>query len=75
MFRYRFARYVNLIMLIVFVQSFFQPQSVVQAATPITVELLTWNVIGLDSNNVNVGPNKFLLWGCVHVIREPTRLT
>ncbi len=27
--------------------------------TTLTVTPITWNVIGLDSNNVNVGPNKF----------------
>ena len=29
------------------------------AAADLTVTPLTWNVIGLDSNNVNVGPNDF----------------
>ncbi len=29
------------------------------AAPSLTVEPITWNVIGLDSNNVNVGPNNF----------------
>jgi hypothetical protein len=29
------------------------------AATTLTVTPITWNVIGLDSNNVNVGPNRF----------------
>src|SRR5215207_2542689 len=29
------------------------------AATTLTVTPLTWNIIGLDSNNVNVGPNHF----------------
>jgi LPXTG-site transpeptidase (sortase) family protein len=37
----------------------FQPQSAVYAAAVLTVEPITWNVIGLDSNNVNVGPNNF----------------
>ena len=36
-----------------------QPQFSVQAAAILTIEPLTWNVIGLDSNNVNVGPNHF----------------
>ncbi|HEU0291727.1 MAG TPA: sortase [Anaerolineales bacterium] len=36
-----------------------QPQSTAYALTTLTVEPLTWNVIGLDSNNVNVGPNHF----------------
>lgn len=30
-----------------------------QAATALTVAPITWNVVGLDSNNVNVGPNDF----------------
>jgi hypothetical protein len=30
-----------------------------QAATTLTVEPSTWNVVGLDSNNVNVGANRF----------------
>lgn len=29
------------------------------AATTLTVKPITWNVIGLDSNDVNVGPNQF----------------
>lgn len=33
-------------------------QSPAYAAT-LTIEPLTWNMIGLDSNNVNVGPNHF----------------
>jgi LPXTG-site transpeptidase (sortase) family protein len=36
-----------------------QPQSSAYALTTLTVEPLTWNVIGLDSNNVSVGPNHF----------------
>jgi hypothetical protein len=36
-----------------------QPQLSVQAAPILTIEPITWNVIGLDSNNVNVGPNNF----------------
>jgi uncharacterized repeat protein (TIGR01451 family) len=39
--------------------SFFQPQFSASAAAVLTVTPLTWNVIGLDSNNVNVGPNDF----------------
>ncbi len=33
--------------------------SPVHAATTLTVNPITWNVIGLDSNNVAVGPNHF----------------
>ncbi len=35
------------------------PQQNVSAAVELSIEPLTWNVIGLDSNNVNVGPNTF----------------
>lgn len=33
--------------------------SPVLAAAQLTITPITWNVIGLDSNNVNVGPNNF----------------
>jgi LPXTG-site transpeptidase (sortase) family protein len=35
------------------------PFQQVYAAAQLTITPLTWNVIGLDSNNVNVGPNNF----------------
>lgn len=35
------------------------PQSNASAAPTLTVTPLTWNVVGLDSNNVNVGPSPF----------------
>ncbi|MFA9405482.1 MAG: hypothetical protein ACERKX_06660, partial [Anaerolineales bacterium] len=35
------------------------PPQIVHALPILTVEPITWNVIGLDSNNVNVGPNNF----------------
>jgi len=35
------------------------PQSTVAAAANLIVTPITWNVIGLDSNNVNEGPNQF----------------
>ncbi|MBT7080142.1 MAG: DUF11 domain-containing protein [Chloroflexi bacterium] len=38
----------------------FQPQGLVYAADkPMTVKPITWNVIGLDSNDVESGPNRF----------------
>ncbi len=37
----------------------FTSHTPVKAATTLTIEPITWNVIGLDSNNVNVGPNTF----------------
>ena len=49
-----------LIMLIVMlVASVIRPQSIVSAAAVLTISPLTWNVVGLDSNNVTVGPNNF----------------
>src|SRR5581483_2605230 len=35
------------------------PQSPASAAASLTITPITWNIIGLDSNNVNVGPNDF----------------
>src|SRR5688572_10083268 len=35
------------------------PQSSAHAAASLTVSPITWNVVGLDSNNVSVGPNNF----------------
>jgi hypothetical protein len=37
----------------------FGPPAPAQALPVLTVSPITWNVIGLDSNNVNVGPNNF----------------
>ncbi len=37
----------------------FQPQGSVHAASPMDVTPITWNVIGLDSNDVTSGPNRF----------------
>src|SRR5215475_1421494 len=47
------------ILILIMVAAVGQPQSTVSAATTLTVTPLTWNIIGLDSNNVNVGPNDF----------------
>src|SRR6266508_6078905 len=47
------------LLIVVLTISVFQPQSTVSAAAALTITPLTWNVIGLDSNNVNVGPNNF----------------
>ena len=48
-----------LILVLALFASVFQPQSEAFAAAALTVTPLTWNVIGLDSNNVNAGPNDF----------------
>src|SRR5258705_1157225 len=57
---YSFLRITLLTLLIlVLVLSVFQPQSTVSAAAALTISPITWNVIGLDSNNVSVGPNNF----------------
>jgi LPXTG-site transpeptidase (sortase) family protein len=60
------ARYVSfsrialfVIMISAMVATVLQPQSTVSAATTLTVTPLSWNIIGLDSNNVNLGPNLF----------------
>src|SRR5215216_1518589 len=47
------------LLIIGLVSSVFQPQSTVSAAAVLTISPITWNVIGLDSNNVSVGPNNF----------------
>ncbi|MGD8604364.1 MAG: hypothetical protein PVF49_07320, partial [Anaerolineales bacterium] len=44
---------------ILFVASLFLPFMDALALKELSIELITWNVIGLDSNNVNVGPNHF----------------
>ena len=36
-----------------------RPQFDAAAAAAMTITPLTWNIVGLDSNNVNVGPNHF----------------
>ncbi len=46
-------------LIIVIVSSTFQPQITVSAAAVLTIRPITWNIIGLDSNNVNVGPSNF----------------
>src|SRR5688572_7076233 len=48
-----------LLLIVVLILSVFQPQSIASAAAILTITPLTWNIIGLDSNNVNVGPNNF----------------
>jgi uncharacterized repeat protein (TIGR01451 family) len=52
-------KYLHIITLLVFVFSLYPIQGGVQAATSLTITPITWNIVGLDSNNVNVGPNNF----------------
>lgn len=47
------------LLIIVLVAAVLQPQSTAYAIASLTVTPITWNVVGLDSNNVNVGPNNF----------------
>ncbi len=57
-----FIVYFRILFLIVFISSFiysFIPSQNAFAAPSLTVTPITWNVMGLDSNNVNVGPNNF----------------
>jgi LPXTG-site transpeptidase (sortase) family protein len=55
-----FSRIALLLILVgALVASLFQPQSSASAAAILTITPLTWNIVGLDSNNVSVGPNNF----------------
>ncbi len=57
---YLFLRFaLPVVLIVVFLISLFHPQSKASAAAVLTASPLTWNAIGLDSNNVNVGPNNF----------------
>ncbi len=47
------------VLIVLLSTSFFQPQFTASAATTLTITPITWNVVGLDSNNINVGPNNF----------------
>ena len=49
----------TILFFILFLGMLFQSQGMVYAAANLTITPLTWNVVGLDSNNVNVGPNNF----------------
>jgi LPXTG-site transpeptidase (sortase) family protein len=57
---HRFTSVFRLVFLIVLLAGMtLQPQFEAHAAASLSVTPITWNVIGLDSNNVNVGPNHF----------------
>jgi uncharacterized repeat protein (TIGR01451 family) len=50
----------NGLLIVIMALGFLSPaQQTVSAATTLAAETITWNVIGLDSNNVYVGPNTF----------------
>jgi LPXTG-site transpeptidase (sortase) family protein len=59
----RYASFLRIALVLILVMglvlSVFRPQSSASAAAVLTVAPLTWNIIGLDSNNVSVGPNNF----------------
>ena len=56
----RFQTVINSLLIVIMLVGFFSPaQHTVSAATTLSITPLTWNVVGLDSNNVNVGPNTF----------------
>jgi uncharacterized repeat protein (TIGR01451 family) len=56
----RIGRVAGISLLIVLLStSILQPQFAASAATTLSVTPITWNVVGLDSNNVNVGPDVF----------------
>ena len=50
---------VNLVICMLGVLCLLVPHGSALAATTVSVTPISWNVIGLDSNNVNVGPNHF----------------
>jgi hypothetical protein len=56
--RTNFPLFGRFIFAIIFILSLI-PFQTVSAAANLTIIPLTWNLIGLDSNNVNVGPNNF----------------
>ena len=54
LFSSRILLFITLILLILFTT-----QSIVFAASNLSIEIITWDVIGLDSNDVSSGPNRF----------------
>lgn len=55
----RFHQIISCLLILSILQSFLGSPNVVFAAASLTITPITWNVVGLDSNNVNVGPNNF----------------
>lgn len=56
--RQGFVLFSRIVFVFVFLTSLVPSQSV-SAAAELELTPITWNVVGLDSNNVNVGPNNF----------------
>src|SRR5215510_4208046 len=57
---YRGGRvFFHAIVLAIWLMATLVPHMSAQAAPSLTVTPITWNIVGLDSNNVNVGPNDF----------------
>ncbi|HPH95894.1 MAG TPA: SdrD B-like domain-containing protein [Anaerolineaceae bacterium] len=57
--QHHIRRFLSLIVILVLIINLLQPQFPVLATVTLTIEPIAWNVVGLDSNNVNVGPNDF----------------
>ncbi len=55
----KLTRGLNVVMIALMLLGQFSPERLAKAIVTLAVTPLTWNVIGLDSNNVNVGPNNF----------------
>ena len=58
-------RALALLLITILLASVFKPQTNASAAAVLTVSPLTLNIVGLDSNNVNLGPNNFPVGGRV----------
>ncbi len=56
---FQFKRLLPLVTIFVIIFSMFHTVQPVKADVALSVSPLTWEVIGLDSNNVSVGPNNF----------------
>ncbi|MEA4906204.1 MAG: sortase [Anaerolineaceae bacterium] len=55
----RCLRWIRFLLIVFVVLAQLTPVIPVQAAAALSITPITWNVIGLDSNNVSVGPNDF----------------
>ncbi len=52
-------RGLSILIILTLIQNVIGSINVVHAAANLTITPITWNIVGLDSNNVNVGPNNF----------------